>query len=209
MKPNPNVTGIILAAGEGLRMGVTKQLLPFRGATILECVVSNALASPLQQIIVVLGHQAEAIAPKLNNNDVTVVNNPNYRLGQSTSLKAGMQKLAADAEAILFLLGDQPLVTPAIIELILSAYRDSGSPIVLPSFAGRRGNPVLFSKETFSRIEALSDDCGARPLFVEYAARLLTVPVENPAIHFDIDTPEDYQRLLQLERSDAAGKNAI
>ena len=190
-------------------MGVTKQLLPFRGATILECVVSNALASPLQQIIVVLGHQAEAIAPKLNNNDVTVVNNPNYRLGQSTSLKAGMQKLAADAEAILFLLGDQPLVTPAIIELILSAYRDSGSPIVLPSFAGRRGNPVLFSKETFSRIEALSDDCGARPLFVEYAARLLTVPVENPAIHFDIDTPEDYQRLLQLERSDAAGKNAI
>jgi molybdenum cofactor cytidylyltransferase len=190
-------------------MGVAKQLLPFRGTTILECVVNNALASSLKRIIVVLGHQAEAIAAKLKNSDVTVVNNAVYRLGQSTSLKAGLQKLAADAEAVLFLLGDQPLVTPAIIDVILSAYHDSGSPIVLPSFAGRRGNPVLFSRETFSRIEALSDDCGARPLFAEYAARLLTVPVDEPAIHFDIDTPEDYQRLLQLERSDAAGKNAI
>ncbi|MBI5923593.1 MAG: molybdenum cofactor cytidylyltransferase [Betaproteobacteria bacterium] len=209
MESQRNVTGIVLAAGEGLRMGVTKQLLPFRGTTILECVVNSALASSLQQVIVVLGHQAEEIAPTLKNRNLSLVVNPGYRLGQSTSLKAGLRTLAADAEAVLFLLGDQPLVTPAIINLILGAYRDSGSPIVMPVFAGRRGNPVLFSKETFSRMESLSDDCGARSLFGEYAARLLTVSVADPAIHFDIDTQEDYQRLLQLEHSDAAGTNAF
>ena len=181
-------------------MGRTKQLLPFRGKTMLEWVVDSALASRLHRVVVVLGHRADAIEPLLKGRDVTVVLNSDYRLGQASSLKAGLRALAGDTDAVLFLLGDQPLVTPALIDRILAAYRTSGSPIVLPVFEGRRGNPVLFGRETFPRIEALSDDCGARPLFREYAARLLTVPVDDPAIHLDIDTKEDYHRLLQTER---------
>ncbi|MCM2359618.1 MAG: molybdenum cofactor cytidylyltransferase [Geobacteraceae bacterium] len=194
------VAGIILAAGEGTRMGRTKQLLPFRGQTILECVVDSALASTLHRVIVVLGHRADAIEPLLKGRGVTTALNPMFDKGQSSSLKAGLRAVTEESEAVLFLLGDQPLITAATIKLILAAYEASPSPIVLPVYAGRRGNPVLFSRETFPRIEALTEDCGARPLFEEYAGRILMVPVSDPSIHFDIDTEEDYRRLLLLEQ---------
>ena len=194
----PGVTGIVLAAGKGSRMGRTKQLLPFRGQTILECVVDSALASSLQRVIVVLGHQAEVMEPLLRGRDVTVVFNPLYDSGQSSSLKAGLREVTEETGAVLFLLGDQPLVTTGTINRILSAYETAPtSPIVMPVFEGKRGNPVLFSRATFPRLETLSVDCGARPLFEEYAGNILLVPVTDPFIHFDIDTEEDYRRLLR------------
>jgi molybdenum cofactor cytidylyltransferase len=198
------VTGIILAAGKGSRMGRTKQLLPFRGQTILECVVDNALASSLQQVIVVLGYQADVVEPLMRGRDVTVVVNPSFENGQSSSLKTGLKAVTNEADAVLFLLGDQPLVSPETINRILSAYETSpASPIVLPVFEDTRGNPVLFSRETFSRLTTLTEDHGARTLFREYAGRILQVAIDDPNIHFDIDTEEDYRRLLQLEASEA------
>lgn len=191
------VAAIILAAGEGSRMGTTKQLLPFRGKTILECVVDNALASSLHQVVVVLGHQADLLMPLLKNRAVHVVINNDYRRGQSSSLKAGLRALTEQTGAALFMLGDQPLVTPETINRILEAYRHSPAPVVLPVFDGKRGNPVLFSRETFQKMQLLGDDCGARPLFEEYAGRIVTVPVEDGSIHFDVDTEADYRRLLE------------
>lgn len=195
----PTVAGVILAAGEGSRMGRVKQLLPFRGKTILESVVDSALASSLHQVIVVLGHQADLLTPLLEKRPVNIVVNPSYRKGQSSSLQAGLQALSEEAEAVLFLLGDQPLVSPELIDRILNAFALSPGPIVMPVCAGRRGNPVLFSRETFSRLMSLSEDRGARPLFDEYADRLIRLPVDDPAIHFDVDTEDDYGRLLRTE----------
>ena len=180
-------------------MGRTKQLLPFRGKTILECVIDSAIASSLHRVVVVIGHQAELLSPLLESRDLALVVNPCFHLGQSSSLKAGLNLLSEDTEAVIFLLGDQPLVTPALIDRILAAYAASPCPIVMPVCSGRRGNPALFSRETFPRISALDGDCGARPLFKEYESRILTVPVVDPAIRFDIDTEEDYRRLLLLE----------
>ena len=200
MKHSPKVTGIILAAGASSRMGRSKQLLPFRGQSILECVVDSALASSLHRVVVVLGHKSEPIAQLLADRELTVIHNPDYEKGQSSSLKIGLQSLTDEADAVLFLLGDQPLVTPEIINQILTAYAASPSPVVLPFFKGKRGNPALFSRETFPRIATLKDDCGARPLFDEYAERILKVPVSSHAIHFDIDTEEDYRQLMLLER---------
>jgi molybdenum cofactor cytidylyltransferase len=200
MNPPPKVAGVILAAGISARLGRTKQLLPFRGQTILEGVVDSALASALQQVVVVLGHQAEALVPLMAGKNVALSFNPDYLQGQSSSLKVGLELVSAEAEAVLFLLGDQPLVTPEIINLILAAYQASPHPIVLPVFNGERGNPVLFSRETFGRLASLKDDRGARPLFADYAGRLLKLPVADPAILFDIDTEEDYQRLLRLDQ---------
>jgi len=200
MKHSPKVTGIILAAGASSRMGRTKQRLPFRGQTILECVVDNALASSLHRVVVVLGHEFETIEPLLASKDVAVIHNPHYEKGQSSSIKIGLRALTEEIDAALFLLGDQPLVTPEIINLILAAYETSPSPVVLPVFNGKRGNPALFSRETFPRLATLKEDCGARPLFDEYAERILKVPVSDTAIHFDVDTAEDYQQLLLLER---------
>jgi molybdenum cofactor cytidylyltransferase len=200
MKHSLKVTGIILAAGASSRMGRTKQLLPFRGQTLLECVVDTALASSLHRIVVVLGHESEVLEPLLASRDVAVIHNSHYDKGQSSSIKTGLHALTEEADAALFLLGDQPLVTPEIINLILAAYETSPSPIVLPVFKGKRGNPALFSRETFPRLAALKEDCGARPLFVEYAEHILKVPVSDPAIHFDIDTEKDYRQLLLSER---------
>lgn len=196
MSPSPRVAGIVLAAGKGSRMGETKQLLPFRGQTLLECVVDHALASALHRIVVVLGHEADALERLLRDREVTTVVNPRYEAGQSSSLRAGLGVLTEETDAALFLLGDQPLVTPETIDLILSAFEASPSPIVIPVFAGRRGNPVLFARETFPRIQGLRGDCGARAIFTEYDGRMLTVPVPTPDILLDIDTEEDYRRLL-------------
>lgn len=191
------VAGIILAAGAGSRMGRTKQLLPFRGQTILESVIDSALASSLHRVIVVLGHEAEVLSARIAHRNLTIVHNAEYARGQSSSLKAGLQALTAASDAALFLLGDQPLITPATIDQLLAAYATTPSPIVLPVFEGRRGNPVLFDRETFATMATIDEDCGARSLFSQYAERLLKVPVADPSIHFDIDTEDDYRRLLQ------------
>jgi len=196
----PKVAGIVLAAGKGTRMGQTKQLLPFQGRTILECVVDSALASSLHRVIVVIGHQSDLIEPLLQGRGVTVIVNPLFSTGQSSSLQAGLRELTDESEAALFLLGDQPLVTPQTIDRVIAAYQASRSPIVVPVSAGRRGNPALFSRETFPSIQRLSGDCGARPLFDEYAERLLALPVPGPDILFDVDTEEDYRLLLRQER---------
>jgi len=200
MSSSPKVAGVVLAAGEGSRMGSTKQLLPFGGSTLLECVVDSALASSLHRVVVVIGHKADELLPLLEKRPVTVALNPHFVSGQSSSLKAGLRTLNEESEAVLFLLGGRPLVNTEIINHILAAYASATRPVVVPCFEGKRGNPVLFSRETFPRIEALNEDCGARPLFKEYATRILKVPVSDPAIHLDIDTEEDYRRLLLLER---------
>lgn len=194
-----NITGVILAAGEGTRMGgAVKQMLPFNGATVLEQVVDNATASILHQVFVVVGHRADLIAPLLDGRDVTVVNNRDYRKGQSSSVKRALLALPEDTDAVLFLLGDQPLVLPQTINLIINRFKASQHPIVIPVYNGHRGNPALFSREMFSRLLMLDADNGGRALFQEYAGKILELPVEDPHILFDIDTLEDYATLLTV-----------
>jgi molybdenum cofactor cytidylyltransferase len=195
----PRVAGIILAAGSSSRMGRPKQLLPLRGQTIIECVVDSALASPLDKVVVVLGHRAEKLIPLLREREVTVVINAEYQSGQSSSLQAGLRVVGDDFDAALFLLADQPLITPSIISSILTAYANNPSPIVLPLFDGKRGNPVLFDRQTFDFIDSLSGDTGGRVLFQKYAGQILEVPVQDIAIHFDIDTEKDYSALRKME----------
>lgn len=194
-----NVVGIILAAGEGTRMGgAVKQMLPFNGKTVLEQVIDNATASLLQKVIVVIGHCTELITPMLSDRAVTAVLNSNYRKGQSSSLKAGLRALPDEVDAVLFILGDQPLVTPQTINLILNGFTELHSPIIIPVYKGERGNPVLFSRETFSDLSALDGDSGGRTLFKEYVGRILEVEVDDPHILSDLDTLEDYCELLRI-----------
>lgn len=195
----PRVAGIVLAAGSSSRMGRPKQLLPFRGHSLLECIVDSALNSSLCKVVVVLGHRVDELRPLLANRDVTVVVNDDYQRGQSSSIQAGLRAVREDVDAALFLLGDQPLITPETIDSILDAYANSPGPIVMPLFDGRRGNPVLFDRQTFDRIERLSGDTGARVLFQEYAERIVEVPLQDPSVHFDIDTEQDYRALKKME----------
>ena len=194
------IAGIILAAGESRRMGKLKQCLPYKGKSLLECVIDNALASSLHRVIVVLGCEADRLATLIKDKNVGIVINNRYTEGQSSSLKSGLQAITADVDAVLFLLGDQPLVMPETINMLLAAFEKApSSPVVLPAFKGKRGNPVLFSRETFSRIKMLKEDCGARSLIQEYGKRIVYVEVPDSSIHFDIDTEDDYRLLLRSE----------
>ncbi len=199
MSRAPRVAGIVLAAGSSSRMGRPKQQLPLRGKTLLECVVDSSLAAPLYKVVVVLGHHAEEIRPLLTGRDVDVVLNADYASGQSSSIRAGLDAVRNEVDAVLFLLGDQPLVTAQTIRALLDAYQKHPGPIVLPLFEGRRGNPVLFDRQTFSRIDSLTGDTGARVLFQEYAGEIVEVPLLDPSIHFDIDTEQDYRILRKME----------
>lgn len=199
MNPASRVAGIILAAGSSSRMGRPKQLLFFRGQTVIECVVDNALASSLSRVVVVLGHQSAAISSLIQERDLTVVFNSDYHEGQSSSVRTGLQAVKDDVDAVLFLLGDQPLISAETIDLILAAYKSNPSPIVLPLFDGKRGNPVLFDRQTFAQITALAGDTGARVIFPEYAGRTMELSLQDPSIHLDIDTEQDYRFLREME----------
>lgn len=192
------VAGIVLAAGEGRRMGMLKQLLPVCGKTMLETMVDTALASSLHRVVVVLGHQAELLAPLLEKRPVTVVINREYREGQASSLQAGLRALDTESDAALFLLGDQPLVSRETVDGIVTAFLKATTPIIAPFCGGRRGNPVLFGKETFPLLEDLQGDAGARGILIEHSDMVMPLPVEDSGVLFDVDTEEDYLRLLEI-----------
>ncbi len=190
------IAGIILAGGRSSRMGRVKQLLPWRGTTLLGSVLALARRSRLDKLVLVLGCASEAILQTVDLQGAQVIVNPDYAQGQSTSLQAGLGALPEDIQAAVFLLGDQPLVTAAIIDLIISTYTETKAPLVIPVHAGRRGNPVLIHCSLFPELRALEGDTGARVMFERYADSICEVPVLDNSICRDIDTWEDYQELI-------------
>lgn len=189
------VAGIILAAGQGSRMGKTKQLLSFQGKTILEQVIDNALKSNLHQVIVVIGHDAHEIQRRIDLSCVEFVLNEDYEKGQSSSLKKGVAAASPECEAAMFLLADQPLVGGDIIDFMIQAFLQKNPPIAVPVCNNKRGNPVIIHRDLFPQLQTLTQDTGARVLFHKYQDKILRIEVEDDAVLFDVDTWEDYQKL--------------
>jgi len=193
------VAGVILGAGSSSRFGEVKQLLSFRETTLLGQVVENASGSLLDEVVVVLGHGADEIQKALRLEGVRVVMNEAHAQGQSTSLRAGLSTVSKGTEGVMFILGDQPLVGPDVMNALIDGYCRTRAHIVLPTHRGRRGNPVVIDRMLFPRVESLTGDVGARVLFEEYAEAIEEIEVEDDSIHFDLDTWEDYQELLDRE----------
>jgi molybdenum cofactor cytidylyltransferase len=186
------VAAVVLAAGASARFGTPKQLLPWGDDTLLGHVVDTALSSDAQPVVVVLGHQADACRAALSGRPVTTVVNPDWAQGQSSSVKAGLAALPSNVGAALFLLADQPGVTPALINTLIERHRVTLAPVVWPEHEGRRGNPVVFDRVTFPQVNRLTGDVGGRSVLAAYAKRAERVPVTTPGVLFDIDTPDDY-----------------
>jgi len=194
------ISGVILAAGQARRIGVTKQLLPFRQSTLLGQAIENARNSKLDEIIVVLGHDAASIQNHINFEGINVVVNNDYQLGQSTSLLAGLHHLSVWADAVMYLLGDQPLVDEQVIDTIITAYEDTRSPLIVPMFEGKRGNPVIIDRDLFSELSStVQGDAGARVLFKQHAGKIHFVELDRRCIHVDVDTMQDYLDLLAID----------
>ncbi len=190
------IAGIILAAGMSSRMkGTNKLLVELNGKPLLQHAVDNALGSSLGEIVVVLGNGYEHIVEVIDFKGSTVVFNPDFASGQSASLKSGIAAVGAACEAVLFMLGDQPLVDPRIIDAIVERFEEAQAPIVAPVFCGRLGNPVLFGRSLFQRILAIEGDTGARALLKTHNESISKVEVGHNGIHLDVDTWEDYADL--------------
>ena len=186
------VAGIILAAGKSSRMGKMKLLLDVHGKPMLGHVVESALRSALDQVIVVLGNEYERILESIDFKIATVVFNPDFLKGQSTSLKAGIAAVGQNCDAALFLLGDMPLVDSGVIDAVLQKRKATRASIVVPVFGGKRGNPVLLARSLFPMVLALEGDIGAREILTAHEDLIETVAVEHDGILLDVDTWEDY-----------------
>lgn len=185
------ISAIVLAAGASTRMLPCKQLAEIDGETIIERVLRNAQASEVDEVIAVLGYMANDVAKRIKSPKIKIVVNHEYENGLSSSLKAGLQAIDSKASAGLFLLGDQPFVDSSVINKVVSEYARSHARIVVPTFKGQRGNPVLFDKSLFDEIMALSGDVGGRKIATEHDPEVLTVEVDDPGVLIDIDTRND------------------
>ena len=196
----PFVSGVVLAAGASTRMGKPKQLLPMGDRCLLQWVLDAALASCLDEVIVVLGHRADEIgrALALDASDrISLVSNPDWAEGQSTSLRCGLGAADARAQAAAVLLGDQPGVEARLIDALVAAYLASGARgarPVYPDAGGAPGHPVVLGRPLWPELMALSGDRGARGLLADRPDWLLphAVAGQPPA---DVDTWEEYRRI--------------
>ncbi len=190
------IAGIILAAGTGSRMGRTKLLMPFKEKPILAHIIQNAKKSDLHEIIVVLGHCADKISKAVDLAGTKTVRNNKYLKGQSTSLIKGLENVSLACDAAMFLLADQPLISAAVINRLINAFETSKAKIIIPYRNGKKGNPVIIARSLFWRLNLLTSDTGARVLFDEFKESVLKVPVHDQAILIDVDTKQDYEKLI-------------
>ncbi len=192
----PRVAAVILAAGQSSRMGSNKLLLDLEGKPLLCHTVDQVLSLGLPEVVVVVGHQAEAIRQALGARPVRIVPAPDYAAGMSASLKAGIAGLPPTIDAALILLGDMPQISPSLLQRLIAAYNPvEGRAIVLPVHEGKRGNPVLWDRRFFDSMQQLAGDVGARHLIGEHGELVAEVEVEDIAVLRDIDTPEAYAQL--------------
>jgi molybdenum cofactor cytidylyltransferase len=183
---------IILAAGGSTRFGSPKQLARWHNSTFIERVVDTALKARVNPVVVVLGAAAGQCRQLLEGRPVTIVENPDWSAGQSTSLKAGLNQLPAGISGVVFLLVDQPAIPSDVIDKLVQRHQETLAPVVWPEYKGRRGNPVLFDRALFPELSVLRGDIGGRPLLQRYAHNAERVAVNSPAILNDIDHPEDF-----------------
>jgi molybdenum cofactor cytidylyltransferase len=178
-------------------LGRPKQLLPVHGEPLIRHTLRRVLASSLDQVILVVGHEADGVRDTVAGLPVKCVFNPDAAAGQSTSVRAGLAALSPDVEAAVFILGDQPGVDPAVIDALVTAWRTSGAPVATPRYQDRMGNPVLFDRRVFPELAALEGDTGARPVVRAHhdSGDLYVVPVPGHAPP-DVDTEADYAALI-------------
>ncbi len=198
--PKRRVGGLILAAGKSERMGQPKSLLQIYGRTFLEQIVKEAGASLLVGVKIILGHEAHAVLRRLPKLPAEVILNSVYMSGQLSSFICGIQSWSSqDLDGLMLLLVDHPLVTREIIDQLIHGFEEKGNPIVIPTYRGRRGHPVIFSRELFPEILQAPIDQGAAAVVKKYSGSVLDLECLSPAILVDIDTPEAYQQHIVLK----------
>jgi len=190
------IAGLILAAGESSRMGRDKALLTYRGRTFLQAIVATLREAGIERIAVVLGHHNEEIQRAIELPGVEVVVNAAYRLGQTSSLQAGLRALGApDLEAVVLCLVDHPTVSARTVRQLVDSFRASPAPVVIPAHQGQRGHPVAIGCTVFPELLSLGPSEGANTVIRRHRAATQFVDVDDSGILLDVDDDEAYRRL--------------
>ncbi len=190
------VGGVLLAAGGSVRYGRPKQVLDFEGRPLVRIAAEAGLSAGLHPLVVVTGAAAEQVRQALDGLPVVFAHNPDWSAGQATSLRVGLSTLGAAADAAVFLLADQPHISPSTIRALVDRHAEGLQPIVATSVAGRQITPVLFDRRTFADLGALTGDVGGRALFPRYPVE--SVACDDARLLVDVDTPHDYDLLLKI-----------
>ncbi len=188
------VTALVLAAGASSRMGRPKPLLPILGRPLLTRVLETVRSIDPAETVVVLGAEADRVRAGVDLRGTTVVVNPEFGEGMGSSIRRGAAA-AASTGPLLVVLGDQPFVEAATLEALIQRHASGHAKILIPTFEGVRGNPVLLDRALIPELGSLRGDLGCRALFPGHSADLVEVPVTDPGILIDVDTPEELARL--------------
>jgi molybdenum cofactor cytidylyltransferase len=195
------ISGLVLGAGASQRLGPPKQLLPFRGTTMLGWVVDQAKrATGLDEIVVVLGRAADQVRERVDFGGARVVENPVFTEGCASSYRAGLAALNPESQAIMIILGDNPGIAPEIIDHFAAEWRCEEAPIALCSYDGRKGHPMIFARSMFDQLEGLHGDKAAWKL-VDANSELVQ------EVHFDLPFPDDINTPADIERLTTTGNS--
>ncbi|HYZ72390.1 MAG TPA: nucleotidyltransferase family protein [Chthoniobacterales bacterium] len=204
------VSTVVLAAGMSTRMGRNKLLLSFRDKPLVVHAVETLLASKVDEIIVVLGHESEKVWEQLEayaggaskwaeKGRVRLIKNPDYRDGLSTSVRAGVQAVSPEAGAIMIYLADQPLLEPGDVNRIIAGFaaaKEENKTIVVPFFKGERGNPVILDATLRDSILGIVGDVGCKGVIKRYPEKVYAIEMENDHVVRDVDDVQAYERLV-------------
>ena len=186
----------MLAAGQASRYGSQKLLTPLRGRPLLQHAVDAANVSACAPVVIVLGADADEIARRIDPGRARIVRNHDYATGQASSLRAGVGAIASASDAAVVLLGDQPLITGALLDALVARQRETGAVAVVCAQDGRRSPPTLLHSDLFAAIAQLQGDVGARELLAR-RSDVVTVDVDRATARLDdVDTPGDLDRLV-------------
>lgn len=189
------IVGIVLAAGMSRRLGRPKQLLVLDGKPLIAHVIDRALESSLDEVLLVTGPQEDPIHTALAGRSVRFIYNARFEEGQGTSLATGIASLDDATDAAVILLGDQPGILPEVIDAVIAVRREQGVPVVMADYGGDRGHPVLFGREVFPELRALTGDTGGREVVRARWDQLVLVSGGADAPPADVDTEEAWAEL--------------
>jgi molybdenum cofactor cytidylyltransferase len=195
------IIAVILSAGESSRMGRPKALLPIDGVRFIEKIVTALKSTRVNEIVTVLGHNADEMRQKISDLPVTIVVNPDYKQVQLTSLIAAIRNIESGekyrVDAILVHLVDHPYINADLVNVMIDRFYETKKLIVVPRHQGRRGHPVIFSRALFPELLAAPVDQGAKTVVHAHRDQTLEIDTDDAGVTVDIDTPEEYRKHVE------------
>jgi molybdenum cofactor cytidylyltransferase len=188
------VSAILLGAGESKRMGVNKLTLPWGKETVLDRCLETLLKSRVQEVVVVLSPRTNRSVAFMKCSRMKVVLNPHFKRGMSTSIQKGLKAINPKSEGILIALGDQPFLKPRTVNALINAYVRGKGRIIVPSYKGQKGHPVLFDRHYRRELLKLRGDVGGRSVIERHAKEVMEVRTRSKSVVKDLDIWKDYER---------------